>query len=336
MKIFEISFLSNRTEIILCILPYEFLKKGGFNERIVALCQALIEVNIEKFNYGRVDLEAYEDQWDFGLMEHIGDDCGFEWCSALYPDEGFDNKKSLKNWIKLEKYRDLNFWHPKQSENSFDLEGQVIFDDLKDFITIIEERSDILQFIKGIVVEVGNVFGVKNSANPLPNGFFDWYLKVLKTLLPFFKNDWEFVFNVLQLIHCRNPEEAETFSKALLSENRDSLELFLAYGRFQEFKGNSQMASKVYDSLRKRSPNYKNILSTPVTVEPENVSIKLEFSKENFKSEVYEIVRNNPGDKELYMMVIEEIEPFDEELAMEIFNLLDEQQLRLRSFFEEL
>ena len=35
-----------------------FLKRGGFNERIVALCQALIEVNIEKFNYGRVDLEV--------------------------------------------------------------------------------------------------------------------------------------------------------------------------------------------------------------------------------------------------------------------------------------
>ena len=40
-------------------------------QRIIAISQAVIEVNIEYFNYGEVDLDAYDDQWESGLMDHM-------------------------------------------------------------------------------------------------------------------------------------------------------------------------------------------------------------------------------------------------------------------------
>lgn len=46
------------------------------------------------------------------------------------------------------------------------------------------------------------------------------------------------------------PEEAKSFAMKFLSENRDSLECFMAYGKFQEFLGNTDMAAKVYESIK--------------------------------------------------------------------------------------
>lgn len=313
---------------------FDFLKRGGFIERAVALLQALIEVNIEKFNYGQVDLDAYEDQCDFGLMQHIGDRCITEEEVSLYPEE-FDKGSAsiLQKWIQLEKYREMNFWHPKQQDSSVDLEGQIIFDDLRNFIPIIKERDDILPFLKGIIFEFGKIF-IDNCNN---YGFLEWYCEVYGTLFPFYKNnDWEFTFNYFRALDIFDREEAENLCKKLLSENRDSLELFFAYGRFQEYKGNSQMAEKVYESLRKRSPKYEERIQTPADDFYESQKpTKLEFNLNDLKADVYELVRMNPGDKYLYMRIIEKVEPINNELAMEIFNLIDEQQLRMRSFLEE-
>lgn len=306
---------------------FNFLKRCGFSERIVSLFQVLIEVNIEKYNYGQVDLEAYEDQYE--IMEHIGDEDYFviEQCydgGGLATEDGSIFDSQLLKWIKLEKYREFMFWHPK---NSFDLEGQVIFDDLRDFIIIIDtSRDDILSFIKAILLSLDGIFP------DCPFGFHQWFVNVFKSLLPFYKNDWEFVFNLFKAL---NPIEADSFTKIILSENRESLEIFFAYGRFQEFLGNHEMASKVYESLRKRTLKFdQQIGKSEFNTRIESLK-KLEFKTENLKEEVYQLVRSNPGDKNLYMKIIEAIEPLDHYVAMEIFNLIDEQQLRLLSFLEE-
>lgn len=318
---------------------FEFLKRCGYNELIIALFQVLIEVNIEKYNYGQVDMEAYEDQYE--IMEHIGDSVIESYpISIIEPcvyseDKTDDSSKSqLSKWIKLEKYRELIFWHPK---NSFDLEGQVIFDDFKSLIIILDDKSDILLLIKNLLLDLDTIF------LDCPLGFHQWYIQVFKTLLPYFKNDWEFVFYLFKTL---NPNEADSFTKSFLSENRESLEIFFAYGTFQEFLGNHQMASKVFESLRKRTSKFENIKHNEIITKPdiehehnEIITKPLKSLKNlkflNLKEEVYELVRSNPGDKDFYMKIIETIEPLDYDLAMEIFNLIDEQQLRLLSFLEE-
>lgn len=300
---------------------FEFLKRGGFNERFIALFQVLIEVNIEKYNYGEVDLEAYEDQYE--IMEHIGGSVIESYTDSII-EPCFDSGvpcNIYQKWIKLEKYRELIFWHPK---NTFDLEGQVIFDDLKDFIIIFSDRNDILLFIKNMLIELDTIFLDSRL------GYHQWYVQVFKTLLPYYKNDWEFVFYLFKTL---NPNEADSFTKSLLSESRDSLEIFFAYGRFQEFLGNHQMALKVYESLRKRTLKFEHIERNQIIPTPQKSFKKLEFT--NPKEEVYDLVRLNPGDKDLYMRIIEAVGPLDPELALEIFNLIDEQQLRLLSFLEE-
>ena len=128
--------------------------------------------------------------------------------------------------------------------------------------------------------------------------------------------------------------EAETFAKHLLSENRDSLECFMAYGKFQETIGNTVMADKVYESIRKRSKDFDFTESVPKLFEDVD-EVELEIGND-YKSSVYEVLRSNPGNKQIYMRIIESIMQIDDALCMEVFNLIDEQQLRIHSLLEEI
>lgn len=390
---------SKKYSMTLFKIYISFLKRCGFRERIVGLCQACIEINIEYFNYGVIDdIDGYEDQWDAGVMEHIGDVIFRNYkMPSIFPDKilNFDdlNSSSLRKWIKLEKYRELQFWHPIQNSDIDDLEGQVFFDDIKDFLILFKEKNIKnhemdknlnLIFIKRILEALADAFDFNvNFEDPkqIANGtefssyFLTWYFEVIKTMSIHFKNDWKFTCSFLLFMNyfyeqtnCQ--EETDIYAKNYLSRNRESFEIFLAYGRYQQIIGNHEMANKVFSNLSNRplplnlqnelklfieqvqidqknkkipdisqknkkiSEKYKNIPN--ISQKYKNINdISLKYSELNDKSEVYELIRNNPGNKELYLKIIDEIEAKDESLAMEVFNLLDEQQLRLHTLLEE-
>lgn len=300
---------------------FAFLKRSGYNELIISILQALIETNIEQFNYGQVDISGYEDQWDFGLMEHIGD-------SVVKPQEitiGEVEALGLKKWLKIERSFEKAFWHPKHFDES---DEQIIFDDVKDFIIILKEKVDILHFIRTITRYISHELFKLNYYE----GLLEFFIEIYRTLLPFFKKDWEFIYCHLRLLHEKDRKEVEAFANGYLRENRDSLEAFFAYGRFQEFIGNSEMARKVYESIRKRSREFANLIKEPINSSEyfDEISVIADS-----KEKVYELVRKNPGDKSLYMKIIEFIESTEPELAIEVFNLIDEQQLKLFTFLED-
>ena len=92
---------------------FNFLKRCGYTERIVVISQAAIEVNIEYFNYGEVDLDAYDDQWESGLMDHIGDTVLQVLPKPyLFVNCVQDTEIDLLRWIKTERHRGNHFWHP--------------------------------------------------------------------------------------------------------------------------------------------------------------------------------------------------------------------------------
>ena len=308
---------------------FKFLRRCGFTESIVAISQASIEVNAEFFNYGEVDLEAYEDQWESGLMDHIGDSVFRDKPKPqLYPkDQTFNKEIILLKWLQLERYRESNFWHPLHFDED-DCEGQVIFDDIKDFLILPTEQSDSIAIISSLLNDMWDC--LQSNTNPL-NNFLTWYVQVCKELLPFFRTDWKFIYRLFVLMP---QSEAETFAKHLLSENRDSLECFMAYGKFQETIGNTVMADKVYESIRKRSKDFDFTESVPKIFEDVD-EVELEIGND-YKSSVYEVLRSNPGNKQIYMRIIESIMQIDDALCMEVFNLIDEQQLRIHSLLEEI
>ena len=371
---------SKKYSMTLFKIYISFLKRCGFRERIVGLCQACIEINIECFNYGVIDdIDGYEDQWDAGVIEHIGDVIFRNYkMPSIFPDKilNFDdfNSSSLRKWIKVEKYRELHLWHPIQYVNSDidDLEGQVFFDDIKDFLILFNEKNYLknqetdknlnLAFIKRILEALADAFDLNlNFEDPkqiIGNGtefssfFLTWYFEVMKTLSVHFKTDWKFNCCFLLFMNyfyerTNCPDASEIYAKNYLSKNRESFEAFLAYGRYQQIIGNNEMAQKVFLNLSKRRLplNVQNELNTfiepvqfQVQVDQKNNNmpdISQKYSKLNGKSEVYEIIRNNPGNKKLYLKIIDEIEAEYQSLAMEVFNLLDEQQLRLHTLLEE-
>lgn len=311
--------------------PYfKFLRRCGFTERIVAISQSSIEVNVEYYNYGEVDIEAYEDQWDSGLVEHVGDSI-FRELSLSKPsycppaDQDKFGSSLLSKWLHIERYRECNFWHPIHFDLE-DCEGQVIFDDIKDFILLPNNQKDSLPIISSILSELGIFIGGSF------NNFNAWYVQIYKELLPFFNTDWKYIYRLLTLFP--SPEAAESFAKKLLSENRDSLECFMAYGKFQEFLGNTDIAVKIYESIKKRSKDIDCAESFPKQLEFDN-ELAIDFGSD-LKSSVYDLVRSNPGNKNLYMEIIEITTAVDEDLSMEVFNLIDEQQIRLHTLFDEI
>ena len=324
---------------------FNFLKKCGYNEIMVAIIQALIETNIEQFNYKTVDLEAYEDQWDFGLMEHIGDirqgkktfdfDLTRSSLSVYLDSNSMRQSQSSSSsiflkWLENEKRCEKVFWHPKH----FESDEQVVFEDIKNLIIIVKDRGDILDFIKGILV-------LADTNNEEQVSF---YSEVYRVLLPFYKKDWEFICKAFQLLHRTDPDEAESFGKRHLSENRDSFESFLAFGRFQELTGNAQISLKIYESIQKRTKQFDQIIKQFQTEKKKEedkedyycfINANDLLNSEDLKAEVYDLIRRNPGDKSLYMRIIESIVEIDPELAMEVFNLINEQELKLYNFLEE-
>lgn len=312
---------------------FKFLKRTGYIERIIATCQGIIEVNIENYKFGEVDLDGYEDQWDCGLMDHIGDSIFHgKPKPSLYPNITPKSANILSSWLRLEKYRQKHYWHPLNFEED-DFEGQIIFDDIKNFLIIPENQKDSILLIEIILKALKEIFHDDESYE----NFAPWFLQVQKTLLPFFMKDWKFIFRLFSSMS--SIDEAEEFSKTLLSNNRNSLECFMAYGKFQESLGNIEMASKVYESIRNRSVNFNFESNESKITSEEDKGIvwdNLNFDPCDIKSSVYELIRSNPGNKNLYMKIIEATVDLDESLSMEVFNLIDEQQLRVYTLLEEI
>ena len=302
-------------------LYFNFLNRCGYTERIIAISQAVIEVNIEYFNYGEVDLDAYDDQWESGLMDHIGDYVFHDLQKPnSYENVVQDTEIDLLRWIKTERYRGNHFWHPLHFDED-DYEGQVMFDDVKDFLVIPKNQLDSLSIINTVLVELGNSFFNHNLKE-----FKNWYLQVHKKLFPFFKTDWKFIYRFFVLMPL---DEVKNF----LSANRDSLECFLAYGKLQESIGNQGMASKVFESIKKRSNDFDLSELAP---QFDTISEPVIELGNDLKSSVYNLVRSNPGNKSLYMRIIEATAVVDYNLAIEIFNLMEEQQLRIHTLLEEI
>ena len=197
----------------------------------------------------------------------------------------------------------------------------VMFDDVKDFLIIPKSQLDSLSIINTVLIELGNCFFYSNLKD-----FKNWYLQAHKELLPFFKTDWKFIYRLFVLM---SSDEVKNF----LSANRDSLECFLAYGKLQESIGNQEIASKVYESLKKRSNDFDLSELVP---QFDTISEPVIELGNDLKASVYNLVRSNPGDKSLYMRIIEATAVVDYNLAIEIFNLMEEQQLRIHTLLEEL
>lgn len=338
-EVFKIHKEASINFLILLYAEYfRFLKRSGYQERIVSLSQIVIEVCIETWKCGSIDLDAYEDLWDFGLMSHAGDESlrAVNYYSDLL--DNFVTGRFLK-WAQMEKYRESIHWHPLHNDD--DSEGKVIFDDLRDFLIIPTERNDILLLVKAVFDDLGIVFGV-HCRRIQEIDFIYWYINIYKALIPFYKNDdWQFILNYFLLHHRFEPLNAETFGKQLLSQNRDCLHLFMAYGRFQELIGNFNVSSKVYEALKRRSCKFNDIISSfqstdKIELVRENeTDSDLTFSESKMKIEVYEMLRSNPGDKQLMIQIIEAVAEKDEQLAKEVYNLIVEQQLRQHTFLEE-
>ena len=94
------------------------------------------------------------------------------------------------------------------------------------------------------------------------------------------------------------------------------------------------MAAKIYESIRKRSTDFNELDSVlPFDSDEDQFIINLDI---DMKSNVYDLVRSNPGNKNLYMKIIEAILKIDYNLALEVFNLIYEQQLRIHTILEEI
>lgn len=169
--------------------PYfKFLRRCGFTEKVIAISQASIEVNVENYNYSEVDIESYEDQWESGLMVHIGDSI-FGGLSEppLFPvDQGQNENSQLFKWLNVERYRENNFWRPSEFDLD-DCEGQVIFDDIKDFILLPTDQNESLSVINCVLYELGNFISADGSCTL--NNFKTWYIQIYKELLPFFTDN---------------------------------------------------------------------------------------------------------------------------------------------------
>lgn len=341
-----------------------FLQRAGYYERIAALCQATIELNIEFFNYEMVELDGYSEQWDSGVMIHVGEDVlqddleNYQDPILFLPQN--KDKDKFQKWLQVEKARQNHIWYPKYNtdEDEVDYERNIIFEDISAYICIVPKVKS-LEFIKSVLESLATAFNILNyggfnnppvkpdiscSSKKFKN-FPVWFWTILKQLIPFYlhSDDWKFIARSFLFMNCLYSEaETEVFAKDLLSRNRTSDHLFFAFGFYMKTIGNnSVMSQKVFDSLSKRGKFVQEIANTNFKPFPSNSTSFSVDHGELFQSpspinelEIYDLVRRNPGNKELYMEILESIHE-NEPLSLEVFNLIEEQQLRLHTLLEE-
>jgi hypothetical protein len=330
-------------------LYVSFLKRSGYKERIVSISQALIEINIEYLNYGHVDIEGFEDQYDSSLMDHIGDSlvCKNTLINFLDPIKNTQDSV-LRRWIDLERRRDFNCWHPFHFH--FEQDDVISFEDFKPFLFVF--KDDPLLAIKTILSAIARSFDFTVcfddpriiDISSVNGGLFLFYIEMFRSLSQFFYSDWRYFTCYFLCLHAFFDDKFDDLCKDILSNNREKFAIFLAYGRFQHIIGCFDLAHKVFASLEKITSKYSSIIEEFKDLPYEDcdairklipISESLNISQDDISGQVYELVRSNPGHKYLYMDIIDAVEKIDAKLAMEIFNLIDEQQLRLHVLLEE-
>lgn len=329
-----------KTKVDLLALLLTFLHRTGHYEKMVALLQMIIEVNVEIFNYKDIDLDAYADQWDSGLMPHVGESILTHSATSL-------PRTLFGSWIVLETIRERNQFYPLADDDVDDLDRSVLFYDVSDFLFCFP-ADKILEAIKILLGHFCEITGATCVINflekyrePLDDCIFDLFLKgTYCVLLPYYKNDWEVICSWMLM----NRDDV----KQALSDNRQSIPHFLAYGLFCILTNDVFQARRVLQTTMAKQSPYKNEMLKILDLEGKQAQIfeerwynditglAFESKVDNDKKRsVYELLQKYPGDKKLYMELISLLADKDEALCMEIYNLMNEQQVRLRCLIEE-
>lgn len=323
----------------LLLLLVTFLHRTGHYEKMIALLQATIEVNLEILNYGDIDLDAYSDQWDSGLMPHVGE-------LDLVDVKPTIGPTLFGSWITVETTRERTQFYPLADDDVDDLDRNVLFYDISDFLCRFE-KEDILDVLKSILGEFSAIFGAHSGINILSNfrkqldSIFDSFFKNLYcTILPYYKDDWEVICSWMLF----NRDQV----KQTLAENKQSIPHFIAYGVYCIITGDVQQAEKVLKvTLAKPSP-YKEQIQQAMDLVNKQATVPLakwqselvaadltNRMNDEKKRLVYELLQKYPADKKLYMEIISSLANVDEGLCREIYNLMNEQQVRVRCLIEE-
>ena len=324
----------------LLLLLVAFLHRTGYYEKMIALLQATIEVNLEILNYGDIDLDAYADQWDSGLMPHVGE-------LVLMDDKPTLVPTLFASWVTVETARERTQFYPLADEDVDDLDRNVLCHDISDFLCRFE-KENILAGLKSILGEFSSIIGARSAINilydfrtPLDDCIFEPFLKNLyNSILPYYPNDWEVICSWMLF----NRDQV----KQTLAENKQSIPHFIAYGVYCIVTGDVQQAEKVLKvTLAKPSP-YKDQIQQALDLCKRDAKVTLDKWQfklaaadlttgvdDDKKRLVYELLQKYPADKKLYMELISSLANFDESLCREIYNLMNEQQVRVRCLIEE-
>lgn len=223
-------------KVELLTLLFRFLYKTGHFELLIALLQAVIEVNLEVLNYGSVDLEAYADQWDSGLCDRIG---YYIDTSSLSTPHFRSNLALLEAWCLIEEYRTEQHLFPVIDDEVDDLERNVLFHDVSPYLVTFG-IGEIYGSLKAVLKSFTNCVRVPCAIDVFKtNSFvqhdnsslflrFTW--SCFETLLAYYHADWEFTctFMLLTFALHNDIEKIKTF----LSSNRHSVPHFVAFGIF--------------------------------------------------------------------------------------------------------
>lgn len=323
----------------LLLLLVTFLHRTGHYEKMIALLQATIEVNLEILNYGDIDLDAYADQWDSGLMQHVGE-------LDLNDVKPTIGPTLFGSWITVETTREITQFYPLADDDVDDLDRNVLFHDISDFLCRFE-KEDILDVLKGILGEFSANVGAHSAINILSNfrkqldSIFDSFFKNLYcTILPYYKDDWEVICSWMLF----NRDQV----KQTLAENKQSIPHFIAYGVYCIITGDVQQAEKVLKVTFAKPSPYKEQIQQAMDLVNKQATVPLakwqselvaadltNRMNDEKKRLVYELLQKYPADKKLYMEIISSLANVDEGLCREIYNLMNEQQVRVRCLIEE-
>ncbi len=243
------------TKLQLLGLLFSFLNKTGHFEILVALIQIIVEANIEIYNYGAIDLEAYADLWDSDLYDHVG-----RYTQNSLRESKPNHETSLfTRWAHVELQRsELNIF-PDQDDEVADLDRKVLFHDISLFMVTFaqhEMRSKLLSVLRQFFnsTRISNAFRLFETSEYIlhdePSPFCQFGMTLLEHLLPFFADDWELICTYM-LLHYQMFEDSE-FIKQYLSTNRESAVHFLAFGIFNLLLGDLQQARKVLIAVTER------------------------------------------------------------------------------------
>ena len=261
MSIFAAFFKeSSKTSVKLELLRllFGFLFKTGHYEFLIALVEAIIELNIDLLNYGTIEFDSYADQWDSGLCDRIG---SYEEAFCTIP-KGHDFELFQK-WFSVEEERSKNQILPVIDDEVEDLDRNILFDDISVFVVTFDS-GQIEKSLKAVIkcfastVRLSHSFEIIEANrfvnHDLNSPFLHFTTLSLKVLLPYFEHDWEVICTYMLLSYAESHNIDAI--KGFLASNRHSAVHFVAFGVFCMLTGDFEQSKKVLLTIAEKDVEF--------------------------------------------------------------------------------